>query len=232
MASRVAIWQRTLRQLRPTKVVPPENARALLEALYPTVRWQAVGFRRGLPWFIPAQAAGALVLPALTDRQKIYVYIRHYHPYRSDDLALLVHEAYHVLQYQQMGSGWGFGQPFLAHYIAGWLQYGYWRHPMEVAAYRQEADFRRAWAVFSTWQLPTLSAKELGDSFVHHYPALVKSKAVIGHYPVWIKMAGWLALLFSTFVLLPTQTILYGLNYGGRRLLLKIVRAQRSLKRL
>ncbi len=106
----------------------------------------------------------ATVLPAAFHHKKLNVYLQIRAGDEFYNLCTLVHEGYHVLQYQELhrryrGLEWGFCRAFMWHYIgayfSGLLHFGlqkkmpfakasyaaYRYHPLEIDAYEQEKRF-------------------------------------------------------------------------------------------
>jgi hypothetical protein len=112
----------------------------ILRAVYPSLDLGAVAFHRGVPHLVRLVRSQAITLPALLAprRTRIYVGPGHWDPGTVEGLGTLVHEAYHALQAQE--SGWGFGplRPFLVLYFACGAAnlFRYHGHPMEEDAYR------------------------------------------------------------------------------------------------
>jgi hypothetical protein len=131
------------------RILPPSCVPAVLAALYPTVRWERVGFHLGLPrWARPfTRVAITLPHPLATHRIGIHVAEPHWAPCTAAGMALLVHEAMHVLQYQERRGGVGLGMVriFSLQYLAvATLQGGGRRNLYEEPAYAQEEAFLAA----------------------------------------------------------------------------------------
>jgi hypothetical protein len=133
----------------------------LLKHLYPTVDWQLVRYYQPLPWFMKDNFIAAMALPATYSNKLLDI---HFKNCKIDDcysLATLVHECYHVFQYQQFKAIYDFGyfRRFMAYYL-GWyvhlwvsniIKYrfdfqrtayeSYRFHPFEIPAYEMEAKF-------------------------------------------------------------------------------------------
>lgn len=123
----------------PPRVPLPEGARRVLRSLYPGLDLDAVSFHLGLPHFLSLAGNVAITLPALLAprRTRVYVDPRHWKPESVEGLGTLAHEAYHALQAQEAGWGWGPFRPFLMLYLACAAANGfrYRGHPMEEDAY-------------------------------------------------------------------------------------------------
>lgn len=147
----------------------PKDCR-LLAQMYPKVDWSLVNCYSQMPWFMHYTFAIGTALPSAYNNKKVHIYIRALERMSVDQrLTILVHEAYHIQQYQELNSmgeqnkgfNWGYNRRFLRYYI-GWYLEGlykalfkdkekwsvatnvaYRQHPMEVPAYRQEHIFRQ-----------------------------------------------------------------------------------------
>ncbi|HSU17628.1 hypothetical protein [Longimicrobium sp.] len=95
----------------PTEAALPACARDLLAALYPTVRWDRVSFHAALPPWLLRFTDIAITLPdPLTLRHiRIFVAKEKWDPRSMAWLGTLVHESFHVLQYQETLGGIGLG---------------------------------------------------------------------------------------------------------------------------
>ena len=97
--------------MRPKEVQPTRCVRDLLEALYPTIRWDPVSFHVGLPAGVRKFTKVAITLPAPLGTRGLRIYIaeKFWDPCTPKGLGLLVHECFHVLQYQERLGGVGLG---------------------------------------------------------------------------------------------------------------------------
>ena len=134
----------------PREAKLPECARELLAALYPTVRWRDVTFHAELPPSLRRFTDIAITLPdPLAVRHvRIFVAKKKWDPCSVDGLALLVHESYHVLQYQEELGGVGLGplRVFPVKYLTAALllgEGGAKKNRYEKPAYEHEARFRK-----------------------------------------------------------------------------------------
>lgn len=124
----------------PPRAEVPEEARRVIRAVLPKLDLDRVTFHQGMPHLIRLVGSQAVTVPdlLLPRRTRVYVDPRYWDPGSVEGLGTLVHEAYHALQVQE--SGWGFGpfRPFLALYFACGAANGfrYKGHPMEEDAYR------------------------------------------------------------------------------------------------
>lgn len=141
----------------PQQIEPDAEVRALLQGIYPTIDWQKVRFYKGLPWFMRGSYINAIVLPATWRRRHIHIYFAIYQPNTLAGLSTIIHEGFHVLQYQDLGTGIGFLRRFMVCYLADYFQLffkninkkgyrianniAYQQHPMEISAYAQDRNF-------------------------------------------------------------------------------------------
>lgn len=132
------------------------HTQQLLQAIYPTIRWDKVRMYEGLPWFVAAWTS-ALVLPNIWRHRTVHIYFRKIETDSVRGLSILVHECFHVLQYQDLQKMYEIGMfrnflvQYIAHYMAGFWQHiwqhnmenamrkAYFCHPMEVPAYQQDS---------------------------------------------------------------------------------------------
>jgi len=144
----------------------PEGARRVLRTLYPGLDLDAVSFHLGMPHLLVYMGGVAITLPALLARRRVRVYVkpRYWDPESVDGLGTLAHEAYHALQAQEAGWGWGPLRPFLVLYLACSAANGfrYRGHPMEEDAYRL-AGYRRS-RFESTFSAADCAAMEQGSA--------------------------------------------------------------------
>ena len=146
----------------------------LLAALYPTVRWAEVSFFAGIPWPYSLVAKGGITLPSGLGR--VHVHVAKWDPCSCAGLALLVHEAFHVLQYQQSPGGVGLLHGFALKYVvrAAW-EGGAERNKYEKPAYEQEAAFRKACGALPR---PLCADgkidREMRDELLRRNPSLVR----------------------------------------------------------
>lgn len=110
----------------------------------------------GLPWFVAAWTS-ALVLPNIWRHRTVHIYFRKIETDSVRGLSILVHECFHVLQYQDLQKMYEIGMfrnflvQYIAHYMAGFWKHiwqhnmenamrkAYFFHPMEVPAYQQDS---------------------------------------------------------------------------------------------
>ena len=145
---------RLWRWLFPPQVELPEGVASLLRAVYPTLDLGAVRFHRGLPHLTRLLGGEAIALPAPLVRRRTCVYVDPacYDTGSVEGIGTLLHEAYHALQAQEAGWGWGPLRPFLALYFACGAANGfrYRGHPLEEDAYllagRRHSRFESAFA--------------------------------------------------------------------------------------
>jgi len=132
--------------LFPVAMQMPQEIILLLKKFYPTVNWNKVRFYNTLPWYTQygLKYLDGITTPSNFGIYTIDIYLNHLNLYRPYGLATLVHEGYHILQFQkQYRAGIGFLKIYLIDYIAGWFKHGYFQHPMEKPAYVQERNMNK-----------------------------------------------------------------------------------------
>ena len=155
-----ALW----RWFFPERVELPEEARRVIRAVLPSLDLDRVTFHLGMPHLFRRVGSQAMTVPdlLLPRRTRVYVDPRYWDPGSVEGLGTLVHEAYHALQVQE--SGWGFGpfRPFLALYFACGAANGfrYKGHPMEEDAYRVAGRRRSRFESTFAAALPVREAVE------------------------------------------------------------------------
>lgn len=166
----------------------PDCARELLKALYPTVRWNEVTFHPVLPGYLLKFTNAAVTLPdPLSIRHiRIFVAAERWNGgvMTRGLLGLLVHEAYHVLQYQQRLKGYGLGplRGFVVQYLAEAVtQGGGRRNRYEKPAYAHEEAFLCAWDRLTAKSCAPAAAADADRSAIAELlriaPDLVKHRA-------------------------------------------------------
>jgi len=166
----------------------PPCARELLKALYPTIRWHDVTIHPVVPAFLLKFTRDAVTLPdplSLT-HLRIFVAAEKWKLGMTTPelLGILVHECYHVLQYQQRMGGIGLGplRPFVVQYLAASITQGGGRaNRFEKPAYAQEDAFKLACSQPPPLDLCAASSPDairaaIGE-LVRRNPALVKHRA-------------------------------------------------------
>jgi hypothetical protein len=131
------------------RVHPTPCVRELLAAIYPTVRWDVVSFHLGIPAFVRPFGPGAITLPDLLGTRGIRIYFAdgRWDPCTPTGLALLVHESFHVLQFQESLGGVGLGplRGFAVQYLfRAMFEGGGEENLYEAPAYAQERAFAAA----------------------------------------------------------------------------------------
>lgn len=190
----------------PHPIIIPVHIQQLLQAIYPTIRWEKVRMYEGLPWFV-AQWTSALVLPNIWRKKMVHIYFRKIDTTTLKGLSVLVHECFHVLQYQDSQKKYEMGmfRVFLLHYIAYYLegfvkhirqysfaqasQKAYYNHPLEIPAYRQDSLMTQAGSSFlyreKTFDL--LQNSEVLTAFIEKNPTLVKySSGILNDSPSFL----------------------------------------------
>ena len=128
----------------------PECIRELLAVLYPTVRWDRVSFHDELPRSLQRFTDIAITLPDPLSMRHVRIFVakKMWNPCSAAGLALLVHESYHVLQYQEALGGVGLGplRVFPVKYLTAALilgEGGAKQNRYEKPAYEHEARFKK-----------------------------------------------------------------------------------------
>jgi hypothetical protein len=158
------------------RVEASAGLRELLAALYPTVRWGEVTFHEGIPAPFSLFTKGGITLPAPLGTREIRIYVGKWDPCSCKGLALLVHEAFHALQYQESHGGIGLIHDFILKYLvrATW-EGGAERNKYEKPAYAQGAAFEKACAALPR---PLCSGgvidAEMRDELLRRSPSLVR----------------------------------------------------------
>lgn len=129
------------------KIIPSKKIIDTLKIIYPTIKWERVYFFKGMPWFtiIHSNFITAQALPATYSFSKFSIYLRDYDAESCETLSIIVHEGYHLMQYQKFLKGYGLGflRAFIVYYNAYYLKHGYRNNPFEIPAYEQENKFYR-----------------------------------------------------------------------------------------
>lgn len=110
--------------------------------VYPRLDPRRFSFHRGFPHFVKLSPNQAITLPATFSTRQVRVYIHpdYWQPESLRGRGLFLHEAFHILQVQDVwqGRGLGFLRPFTVLYFACGAanRFRYAGHPMETDAYR------------------------------------------------------------------------------------------------
>jgi hypothetical protein len=166
----------------------PGCARDLLKALYPTVRWERVTFHPTLPNYLLKFTNVAVTLPDPLSLTHVRIFIAKAkwadEQMSRELLGILVHESYHVLQYQQRMKGMGLGplRPFVLKYLMAAVTEGGGRgNRYEKPAYEQEAAFLKAYDVMPAKPCAPGATPEVDraaiSALLRTTPGLVKQKA-------------------------------------------------------
>jgi len=165
----------------------PECARELLKAIYPTIRWEKVTFHPVVPAFLLKFTRDAVTLPdpLSLSHIRIFVEAKKWNAGVTDLelLGILVHESYHVLQYQQRLKGIGLGpvRLFVVQYlIASITQGGGPGNRYEKPAYAQEKVFLDAYGKLASKPCGAATSAAIRAAvgeLVQKNPALVKHRA-------------------------------------------------------
>lgn len=172
---------------KPEKREPTPCVRDLLAALYPTVRWEKVTFYEGLPGWVQRFTHGAITLPDPLGTHGIDVYVAagQWNPCTPGGLGLLVHECFHVLQFQEGGAGLGALRVFTLKYLFRAIFEGGGReNRYEKPAYEQEEKIfipacRKLPRPLCDCAAGTVDRAML-DQLLHEHPELVRRTAKAG----------------------------------------------------
>lgn len=128
---------------KPQEIEKPECVLKLLQTIYPTVDWSKVKFYDGLPWFVSfSPATTAITLPGFYGINNINIYFKNFDPCTCYGLSTIIHEGFHVLQYNDIGTGGlGWIRLFMIEYFACTIANGYDNNPFEIPAYEQGSKF-------------------------------------------------------------------------------------------
>ena len=136
-----------IRAVFPRRIQPSERVMNILKVIYPTLNWKHIRFYEGIPWFAKyvAPYVTAQALPATFSLRKLNIHVKKYDENSCGVLADVVHEAYHMVQYERFQKAWGLGflRTFIVYYNACYLTRGYRNNPFEIPAYEQEYAFHR-----------------------------------------------------------------------------------------
>lgn len=187
----------------------------LLEQMYPKIDWAFVRFYNGLPWFMSSTTTIGTALPDSYNSRYINVYFKDYEQMSVySKLLILVHEAFHIQQYQQLNSmgkytsGWGLNRRFIRYYLGWYFQsfyealfkckhgfskasrHAYRQHPMEVPAYDHEADFEKQVNLYRGHAV---------SIFFQQVPTLIIQDAMLPNKPslIFYGMGAFLAMVIS-----------------------------------
>lgn len=141
------LLDRYFRILFPKRVNPSGNLLQLLRVIYPTLNLDKIRFYEGVPWFTRyvAPYVTAQALPDTYSLRTLNIYVQKYDERNCNIVADIVHEAYHMVQYERFWKAWGVGflRPFIVYYNACYITRGYRNNPFEIPAYEQEYAFLR-----------------------------------------------------------------------------------------
>lgn len=141
------ILDRYIHILFPKQVHPSEKLLQLLSVIYPTLNLDKIKFYEGVPWFTRyvAPFVTAQALPDTYGFRQLNIYVKKYDEGNCNIVADIVHEAYHMVQYERFRKAWGIGflRLFIVYYNACYITRGYRNNPFEIPAYEQEYAFMR-----------------------------------------------------------------------------------------
>lgn len=136
-----------IRALFPRRVKPSKQLLEMLHAVYPTLNLKHIQFFEGIPWFAKyvAPYVTAQALPDTYSLRKLNIHVKEFDESNPTVLADIMHEAYHMVQYERFQRAWGIGflRMFIVYYNAYYLTRGYRNNPFEIPAYEQEYAFHR-----------------------------------------------------------------------------------------
>jgi len=109
-----------IQSLFPRRFYPSERIMNILKVIYPSLNWKQIRFYEGIPWFAKyvAPYVTAQALPATYSLRRLNIHVTKYDEDSCSVLADIVHEAYHMVQYERFWKGWGLGffRPFIVYY--------------------------------------------------------------------------------------------------------------------
>jgi hypothetical protein len=136
-----------IRTVFPKRVQPSKQLIEMLKVIYPTLDLDRIRFFEGIPWFTRyvAPYVTAQALPDTYSLRKLNIHVKEYDESSPNILADIVHEAYHMVQYERFQNAWGIGflRSFIVYYNACYITRGYRNNPFEIPAYEQEYAFLR-----------------------------------------------------------------------------------------
>lgn len=126
----------------------------MLRSVYPRLDLAHVRFYLGMPHLLALGPYQAITLPSPFGFRRVGIYVRRrsFRAHTVSGLGILVHEAFHALQIQEILGGWGIGlvRPFPILYLAcaAANRFQYDDHPIETDAYehagRRASRFEQA----------------------------------------------------------------------------------------
>lgn len=229
------LGQRIYNRIAPPLIELRPKELQLLEQMYPDIEWDYVHCYNGMPWFMYYTFAIGTALPHTYRGREIHIYLENYDQLSTEQrLLILVHEAFHIQQYQelndmgQQSKRWGFHRKFIRYYL-GWyfqqlyqlcksrkhswascLQQAYRQHPMEAPAYRHEHLLAQHLALYRGHSVSNL---------LKQVPKLICTNAQLPARPAFIFYAMGSILALTISIIKPVLEIgLWGiaLMFGGR----------------
>lgn len=225
--------QKLYRGIFPKSLTLDTKEQQLLEQMYPTIDWTYVRCYQGMPWYMLKNFAIATALPHSYNGKYVNIYFRAYKPNTFMSTCTLVHEAFHVLQYTDLGSmtkkTWGFGffRRFICYYI-GWylakvvqnlfskevklkeLNYNSYRyHELEIPAYDYEQVFGEHFHLYQNYD-----SKHL---FKQAPQLILQSSNCLQRPPIWAWLLGSLIALLLAIVkpIADGLVLLVAVLFGG-----------------
>ncbi len=230
------LGQRLYQSIFPPVFELPQKEQQLLKQMYPEIDWNYVKCCDGMPWFMRYTFAIGTALPDTFNSRHLTIYFKDYSQMPTQQrTAVLVHEALHIQQYQELNSmakktsGWGFNRRFIRYYLSWYLQglyqaffrdkkkwseatyFAYRQHPMEIPAYNHEAFFK---SHINDYRAHSISV------FFQQIPELICRDAQLPKAPAFIfhSIGGLFSLLIS--VIKPLLELIFlsiALLLGGRK---------------
>lgn len=194
----------------------------LLSFLYPTVDWSKVRYFRGLPWFAQKGFASAMAIPSTYTFNHVHIHFKDFDPKKPYQVIILVHEAFHVLQYHDTNSmnsyfAFGFFRKFLRWYLAWYFKrvipnifkkrmglsdanYDAYRyHAMEIPAYGIEPVFGESMTNYYLYPRKAYEEK---------YMKLVQEDSEIESPPNFLLLFFSMCITLSIAIIKPTLEVI------------------------
>ncbi|MCP4441633.1 MAG: hypothetical protein GY810_22215 [Aureispira sp.] len=228
--------QKLYKGIFPQRLKLDQKEQELLQKMYPTVDWEYVRYYRNMPWYMLKSFAIATALPHSYSGKYINIYFKSYKPNTFISTCTLVHEAFHVLQYEDMASmnkkGWGLGffrrfiRYYLGWYFAKWVQtflkkgvnrkevgyQAYRYHEMEIPAYDHESIFGENFHHYR-------NADDSSYLFQQAPKLVIKNSNSPKRPPIWAWLLGSIIALVLTIVkpIADCLILIIALLFGGWR---------------
>lgn len=218
--------------VKPPEIEKPACVLKTLEKIYPTIDWKKVKFYDGLPWFTAlfAPRTNAITLPGTYGFHNIVIHFKKFDPYTTKGISTVIHEGFHVLQFNEIGTGKvSWIRKFMIQYLGWCIKLGkncYVNHPMEKEAYEFESRFSTRYKSLSqpicggTSTLPTFHPAALAELINKHPSLIQRSSGYIPKSFSWSTFPATLMVVFMTlflpvmdgiFILIASVIILFSL---------------------